>query len=73
MKHEVNKFTKAVKRKHGTIRKFADSIGMDDYALRKLLARIRMNSGKYVTSSDFDSVQELKRLKSLLTKQNEHE
>lgn len=66
MKAEVNKFTSQVKRKHGTIRKFAISIGMDDYALRKLLARIRNNSGKYVTSNDFDSAEELKRLKSLL-------
>jgi hypothetical protein len=63
-KKELAQFKKQVKRKFGTLKRFSIAIGMDEYALRKLLMRINMNSGKYVT--EFDSKKELERLKQLL-------
>lgn len=66
IKDDLIAFKERAKKKHGTLRKFAIAIGMDDAQFRKLIARINHNTGKYITV--FDARHELEKLNQLLNK-----
>ena len=63
-KREVAIIKAKMKKKHGTIAKFAYHYNLNDYELRKLLARIAINTGKYLT--DFNPEKEINHLNEML-------
>lgn len=63
MKQKVNKLSAAIRRKFGSISRFAKTIGVPVNDVYASFAKIRMNSGKYVTK--FDSKKELEKWQEL--------
>jgi hypothetical protein len=69
MKEQVAQFKADVKRKVGSLARFALLTNVEQYDLRKHLARIENNKGIYLTK--FNSDKELKKLYSQLNKLKE--